>query len=180
MKRPNMVHRVCLVVALSALICCLSFAATKQDNPPPASQTVAGTIDRINTSRNSLSIRLGDATTTFSFDNKTVFNYGQHRSDSSDLRRGDQVLITAVKGKATQISATEQVQGVIEQVDAANKKLLVKVGDQTQEIPFDYFLPFGQEGKSASYADMKAGDAIVLNVNVGFAGKPASVRAEKP
>jgi len=137
-------------------------------------------VDRIDSSRNSLSIRLGDATTTFSFDNKTVFTYGDHRSHYSDLRTGDQVLISATKGKATQVSATEQIQGVIEQVDAANKKLFVKVGDETKEIPFDYFLPLGDQGKSASYSEMKAGDAVLLKVNVGFAGKLATVTAKKP
>jgi preprotein translocase subunit YajC len=169
-----------LVLIIVLLIASTLLAAQKQENPPPSEKTVTGTVDRIDTSRNSLSIRLGDATTTFTFDNKTVFTYGQHRSHSSELRKGDQVLVTARQGKATKVSATEQIQGIIELIDTSKKMLLVKVGDQTKEIPFDYFLPFNSEGKPASFNDMRAGDAILLNVNVGFSSSAAGLNAKKP
>jgi hypothetical protein len=129
---------------------------------------------------NSMTVRVGDATTTFSFDNKTVFTYGDKRGNFSDLKVGDEVFAKVKKGKAAEVNGTEKIEGIIEQVDSAKKQLIVKVGDQLKKIPFHYFTAFSSEGKTASYEEMKAGDSVLLNVNVGFANQPQSPTVEKP
>ena len=154
------------------------FAATflsandKQQPQPRESQAYQpGRIEQV--LPRSMSVRIGDATTTYTFDNRTVFTYGDHRATAHDLKIGDEVFVSSIKkGKAVKVNATQRIEGVIEKIDANQKKLTVKIGDSVKEIPFDYFWVATPDGKSATVEDMKEGDAVLLNVNVGFAHRP--------
>ena len=146
-------------------------AETKQNkdsSPADRSETqhVTGTIDRM--TQGSVVVRVGDATQTFSFDNKTVFTYGDHTSNANELRPGDEVLVTALRDKAEKVNGTEQIEGIIEQIDTKGEKLIFKVGDQLKEIQFKYFQVAHSDGKMASIQDMKVGDSVLLNLNLGF------------
>ena len=144
---------------------------------PLLGERLTGKIEKVRT--NSMTVRVGDATTTFSFDNKTVFTYGDHRGKPGDLKVGDEVVATVKKGMAAEVNGTQRLEGIIEKIDAVKKELIVKVGDQLKKIPFRYFMAFSSEGNAASYADMKVGDAVLLNVNVGFADQPAPANTPK-
>jgi len=141
-----------------------------QPQPRESQAYQPGRIEQI--SPRSMSVRVGDATTTYTFDNRTVFTYGDQRATAHDLKVGDEVFVSGrTKGKATKVNATERIEGVIEKIDIQEKKLTVKIGDTIKEIPFAYFWVATPDGKSATVEDMKAGDSVLLNVNVGFAGK---------
>lgn len=166
-----------LVFLSSLLIIASSLTATnKESNQQGNPDKVVGRLQSL--TPNSMTVRVGDATTTFSFDNKTVFTYGDQRGNVSDLKVGDEVFAKVKKGKAAEVNGTERIEGIIQQVDSAKKQLIVKVGDQLKKIPFHYFMAFSSEGKTASYEDMKTGDSVLLNVNVGFANQ--SPTAKRP
>ena len=126
----------------------------------------------VNVNNRSFTVRVGDARQTFSFDNKTIFTYGDRPASISDLRVGNEVLVRGAKGKASEVNGTEQVEGIIEQIDSAGGKLIVKIGDTLKEIPFVFFIAFDSKGQIAAIQQMKVGDSVLLNVNLGFAVKP--------
>lgn len=172
-----MMSRKILTIVLITFVC--FFTATAEEKPirPSQSERLIGKIEAVQP--NSMTVRVGDAKKTFSFDNKTVFTHGDHRVKFDYLKVGDEVLATVKKGKAAEVNGTQCLEGIIEQIDAVKKELLVKVGDQIKKIPFRYFMAFSSEGKEASYTDMKVGDAVLLNVNVGFAEQPAPINTPK-
>ncbi|MCI0414173.1 hypothetical protein L0222_15420 [bacterium] len=161
--------KILTVLLVSLLAVSFSSASVEEEKGPrqPKMERVTGKIETVRP--NSMTVRVGDATKTFSFDNKTVFTHGDHRGKVGDLKIGDEVFANVTKGKAAEVNGTERLEGIIEQIDAVKKELIVKVGDQQKKIPFRYFMAFSSEGKTASYTDMKVGDAVLLNVNVGFA-----------
>lgn len=166
-----------IIVLISLVSFVAATAKEEKSVKPTQSEQLVGKIETVQP--DSMTVRVGDAKKTFSFDNKTVFTYGDRRGRVDDMRVGAEVFATLQKGKAAEVNATERIEGIIEKIDAAKKELIVKVGDQLKKIPFRYFLAFSSEGKEASYTDMKVGDEVLLNVNVGFAGQPAAT-AKKP
>ena len=140
--------------------------------PPRASgESISGRIQNIDQQVQTLTVRTGDATTTFSFDNKTVFTYGDQKVSADDLKIGQDVLVQANQGKAAEINGTQQIEGIIERIDKKGQKLIVKIGDTIKEIPFIFFRVTTPEGQVASVDNMNIGDSVFLNVNVGFADK---------
>jgi hypothetical protein len=139
-------------------------------------ERVIGKIEKVET--NSMKVRVGDATKTFSFDNKTVFTYGDQKGKARDLKAGDEVFATVEQGKAAEVHGTQSLEGIIEKVDAVKKELVLKVGDQIKKIPFRYFQAFSSDGQTAAFTDMNVGDSVLLNVNMGFADQPDA--GEKP
>jgi Cu/Ag efflux protein CusF len=149
-----------------------TFLAANQSAQPKVTQTTGQPAKVQQVSPGGMTVKIGDATTTYTFDNKTVFTYGDHQSDSRGLKIGDEVFVRGMRnGKASKVSVTQRIEGVIEKIDDQAKKLTIRVGDTIKEIPFDYFLVATPDGKSATVEDMKAGDQVLLNVNVGFATK---------
>src|SRR5262249_25692674 len=98
-----------LLIAVSFL-----FATTPEEkgNKEHGSEKIVGRVETV--TANSMKVRVGDATKTFSFDNKTVFTYGAGDGKVGDLKSGDQVLATVIQGKATKVNATEQMEGIIQ------------------------------------------------------------------
>jgi len=139
---------------------------------------VAGRIETIDFRTQSLGIRAGDATTTFSFDNRTVFTYGDRTVSVREMKIGDEVVVSAKNGKAAAVNGTELMEGIIERIDSKSKKLIVKIGDRIKEIPFQFFWVATPDGKAAPVENMKAGDKVLLNVNLASSGKEISPKPE--
>ena len=176
-ERRFMMFRKTLIFFFIAVAFLTATAEEEKGVRPLLGERLTGKIEKVQT--NSMTVRVGDATTTFSFDNKTVFTYGDHRGKVDDLKVGNEVVATVKKGMAAEVNGTQRLEGIIERIDAMKKELFVKVGDQIKKIPFRYFMAFSSEGNAASYADMKVGDAVLLNVNVRFADQPAPANTPK-
>jgi preprotein translocase subunit YajC len=169
-----MVRKISFFLLFTLCVSSLYAADSKQPAPIQDRNTGAsasmGKIEQVDT--HSMAVRVGDATTRYTFDNKTVFTYGNHRTTSERLKRGDEVYVrAATKGKAQIVNVTEQIEGVVEKINLKDKTLSIKVGDEVKEIPFSYFLLTTPGGNAAAFEDMKAGDGVLLNVNMGYAGK---------
>lgn len=134
-------------------------------------------------------VRVGDATNSYSFDNMSVFNYdngnntvftyGDNSSTASLLKEGAEVVLTAVDDNAIKVNATRQIEGVIELIDIKREKLKLKVDNQIKDISFRFFRIFTMDGKHVSVLDMKAGDSVSLNLNLGFDENPSSKKQAK-
>ena len=168
-----MAHKIASFILIAFLAAPFLFGGDQQQ--PQATEKAAarqfepGRIEQV--SPQSMSVRVGDATTTYTFDNKTVFTYGDHQATAQDLKIGDEVLVSGgKKGKAVKVNVTERIEGVIEKINTQEQKLTVKFGETIKEIPFSFFVVMTPDGNPATLGDMKEGDAVLLNVNVGFAG----------
>jgi len=150
----------------------------RADRPWSEWQQLAGRIETMDFGAQSLAIRAGDATTTFSFDNKTVFTYGDRTVSAREMKIGDQVVVSGKNGKASAINGTELIEGIVEEIDSKGKKLTVKIGDRIKEIPFQFFWVATPDGKSSPVENMKAGDKVLLNVNLALSGKETSTKPE--
>lgn len=122
-------------------------------------------------------VRVGDATNTYSFGNTMVFAYGPNTtnftygdkiSTVSSLKKGDGVVITMEDDKAVKINGTEQIQGIVEMIDIKSRHLTLKVGNQIKKIPFQFFRSFTIDGKRTPAEDVKVGDSVILNINLGL------------
>jgi hypothetical protein len=147
------------------------------------------TVKVINVRENQTVVRVGDATNSYSFDNtsvftyedgnNTVFTYGDKSSNASSLKNGDEVVLTVVDDNAVKVNATKQIEGVIELIDTKREKLKLKVDNQIKDIPFRFFRIFTMDGKHVSVLDMKEGDSVSLNLNLGFDENPSSKKQAK-
>jgi hypothetical protein len=152
-------------------------SARSNTNEKPAANVRAGTVEKINLTERTLSVRTGDATTTYSFDNKTFFTYGDRQIKPSHLRLGSEVFVKSNRGKAAEVNGTEHVVGVIDQIDTKGKKLIFKIGDQLREIEFKYFRVMRSDGRMLTLDDLSVGNEVLLDLNIAF-WKPA--REKKP
>jgi hypothetical protein len=147
------------------------------------------TVKVINVRENQTVVRVGDATNSYSFDNtsvftyedgnNTVFTYGDKSSNASSLKNGDEVVLTVVDDNAVKVNATKQIEGVIELIDTKREKLKLKVDNQIKDSPFRFFRIFTMDGKHVSVLDMKEGDSVSLNLNLGFDENPSSKKQAK-
>jgi hypothetical protein len=147
------------------------------------------TVKVINVRENQTVVRVGDATNSYSFDNtsvftyedgnNTVFTYGDKSSNASSLKNGDEVVLTVVDDNAVKVNATKQIEGVIELIDTKREQLKLKVDNEMKDIPFRFFRIFTMDGKHVSVLDMKAGDSVSLNLNLGFDENPWSKKQAK-
>jgi len=161
----------CLPLLLISFAPSLPAAQSNARKEAP-SNVRAGIVEKVDLTNQTLSIRKGDATTTYSFDNRTFFTYGDHQIYPSDLRLGSEVFVTAKSGKAAEVNGTERVFGVINQIDTKGKKLIFKIGDQFREIEFKYFRVMRSDGTMLTLDDLSVGNEVLLDLNLAF-WKPA-------
>jgi hypothetical protein len=168
-----------LVVSLIVFSCLIASEEKSKSSTgasrPAGTNHVSGTLGGIK--NNQIVVRVGDATKSYSFDNRTVFTSGNQSGSASDLRSGDEVVITTVQDKAVEVNGTQRIEGIVQSIDIEDEILTVQVGQQTKQFPFNHFRISSIEGKAASVLDMKAGDSVFIKVNVGF---PKATSSKKP
>jgi hypothetical protein len=145
---------------------------TSAASRPAGTNHVSGTLGRIRD--NQIVIRVGDATKSYSFDNSTVFTSGDQQGSASVLKDGDEVIVCAEESKAVEVNGTKRIEGIVRAIDRYNEVLIIYVGQQIKRFPFNHFQVSSTEGKGASVLDMKAGDSVFINVNMGFSKTTSS------
>ena len=143
---------------------------------------VSGTVGKVRENR--IVVRVGDASRNYSFDNNTVFTYGDEASKASSLKEGDEIVVTVTEeDKVVEVNGTKRIEAIVQSIDVETETLTVKIGDKHKQFPFSIFRLFKMDGDKigpkASVLEMKEGDSVFIRVNVAFPKLPFKKKVEK-
>lgn len=159
------------ILAIFIPLACLSALDQKSSSKSSSGHSggrhhATGTVSKVREGR--VVVRVGDGSRSYSIDSTTVVTYGYQKSEASSLKEGDEIVITAIDDKAIEVNGTKHIKAIVKSIDIRTEILTVGIDHGLKQFPFNVFNIFKMDGKPASVLDMKVGDSVFMNVNMGF------------